>query len=403
MLHTSKDTEMKILHVVPSYIPAYRYGGPIWSVHALNKWLVKKGADVTVYTTNIDGPHNLDVPLGREMLMDGVKIFYFPVSLRFWQYSGEMRENLARATKDFDLIHITSVFLSVSTLGAYYAKKFNKPYIISPRGSLMAAPLQKKYLKKAIYLSLIEKRNLKNSSAIHFTSEEEKKDYVDAGLSLHSSVVVPNGFDSAEFEKEVATGLFRKKYGIGPSKKMVLFLSRISWKKGLDMLIPAFANAKKENSDLVLVIAGGDDENYKKTIDELIKKHNLKSDVIFTGMITGQDKIGAFSEANVFTLPSYAENFGNAVLEAMNSGLPVIITENVGIAREVEQAGAGLIIKKDENALAEAMLKLLNDYDLSLKMGKHGKELVLKTFSWPAIAEKFIKAYKELIKSNKNG
>ena len=109
---------MKILHIVPTYVPAYRYGGPIKSVHYLNKWLVKKGIDVTVYTTNLNGDKLLNVPLNRETLINGVKVHYFPITWKSWEYSFALHQALAKNIKDFDLIHITSVFLSVSTLGA---------------------------------------------------------------------------------------------------------------------------------------------------------------------------------------------------------------------------------------------------------------------------------------------
>src|SRR5512146_3137686 len=113
---------MKILHIVPSYLPAYGYGGPIQSVHNLNKWLVKKGMDVTVYTTNIDGRKRLNVPTCEEVVLDGVKVRYFPITFAPWQYSSAMKAALEENAGGFDLIHITSVFLSASTLGAYYAK-----------------------------------------------------------------------------------------------------------------------------------------------------------------------------------------------------------------------------------------------------------------------------------------
>ncbi|MEK7089219.1 MAG: glycosyltransferase [Patescibacteria group bacterium] len=153
---------MRILHIVPSYYPAHRYGGPIQSVHNLNKELVRQGVDVTVYTTSADGPNNLEVPNGVPVDLDGVKVYYFKLGfLRSWFYSRTLHKMLAKTAGDFDLIHITSVFLFASTLGAYYAKKFKKSYIISPRGSLMKEPLEmrKSFLKK-MYLFLIEKNNL---------------------------------------------------------------------------------------------------------------------------------------------------------------------------------------------------------------------------------------------------
>src|SRR4051812_19485414 len=103
---------MKILHVVPTYLPAYRYGGPIQSIHTLNKWLVRAGAEVTVYTTAIDGPEDLNVPLGEPVDHDGVKVYYFkPGFLRSWFYAPEMARALRTHIREFDIVHATSVFL----------------------------------------------------------------------------------------------------------------------------------------------------------------------------------------------------------------------------------------------------------------------------------------------------
>ncbi len=409
---------MKILHLIPSYLPAYRYGGPIKSVHQLNKWLVKKGIEVTVYTTNIDGPNYLNVPLGQAIDIDGVKVFYFPITFRPWQYSYLLHRALTKNIADFDVIHITSVFLFASTLGAYYARKFNKPYIISPRGSLMEEPLEKKSsLKKKIYISLIEKRNLAGASAIHFTTEAEKEEYLRAGLPFRKALIIPNGLDIEEFttggcDSEARPydsvnhkNIFREKFGIPSKKKIILFLSRLNWKKGLDTLIPAFSEVVKEEPETVLILAGGDDEGYSKKVKQmavsfgLIKetKRNSGDKVIFSGMLLGRDKIAAFQDSDLFVLPSYSENFGIAVVEAMYFGLPVIITKNVGISPSVEQWQAGIVIEKDKRQLVDAILKILNNPALAKKMGQKGKQLAVTEFSWPEIAEKFIEGYNKLI------
>lgn len=391
---------MKILHVIPSYLPAYRYGGPIKSVHELNKWLVKSGEEVTVYTTDIDGKVNLDVPLNQPVMVDGVKVFYFPVTWRFWQYSSLMRRALRENIKDFDLVHITSVFLSASTLGACYAKKFHKPYIISPRGSLMKEPFHKGFLRKKFYTCFIEKRNLKNADAIHFTAELERDEYLSLGLPLRKALVVPNGLDFKEMENNAGMDYFRHKFNIPVGRKMVLFLSRLSWKKGLDDLIPAFAEVFKKDNNAVLVLAGGDDENYKKEVELLITNYQLQDKVIFTGMLPRDDAISAYKAADVFVLPSYAENFGIVVGEAMHSGLPVVITENVGIADIVKKYNAGIVIKKNKTELCGAIIKILENPKEAEKMGEKGREAVQKEFYWGKIAENFIKGYNEIIVKN---
>lgn len=389
---------MKILHITPSYVPAYRYGGTIKCVHELNKWLVKKGVDVVVYTTNVDGNNNLDVSLNRPVNVDGVKVFYFPITFRPWQYSYKLHRALAKNIKNFDLIHITSVFLSASTLGAYYSKKFEKPYIISLHGSLMQEPLRCHPIKKKIYLSLIEKRNLKNA-IIHLTAPTETDEFIKIGLKVKDFFMIPNGLDGDEFNKKVAAGFFRNKFNISNNFKIVLFLNRLSWKKGLDTLIPAFADVIKKEQKVILVLAGDDDEGYKKTVDDLIDRYKIRDKIIFTGLITGNDMIAAFQDSQIFVLPSYSEACSMSMISSLYFGLPIIITNQVGFSSEIMAAGACLSIEKNVEDLSIAILKLLKDNNLRVEIGKNAIVLAQKEFSIQNVVDKFIKKYSSIIDS----
>ncbi|MDP3974745.1 MAG: glycosyltransferase, partial [Candidatus Jorgensenbacteria bacterium] len=282
---------MKILHLVLSYFPAHRHGGPIASVHAMNKALVAAGAEVTVYTTNIDGSALLDAPLGRPVVLDGVKVVYFPLTSRPWVYSRALHRALARDMANFDIVHITSVFLSASTLGAYYAKKFKRPYVISPRGSLMKEPLaMKNTFLKRIYLAALERKNLAGAAAIHFTTEKEKEEYITAGFPLQKSVVIPNAYEEEQGAGNVGSVDVRNKFGIPRNAPIVLSLGRITWKKGFDTLIPAFKKVGEQISDAVLVIAGNDEEGYQENVKALISNFKLEDSTIFTGMVLGAEK-----------------------------------------------------------------------------------------------------------------
>jgi len=428
---------MKILHVVSSYYPAFSFGGPIESVHKLNKFLVKKGVDTTVYTSNsglrnirmsdiqklnlsISGMSDIQNIGKGKCEIDGVRVFYFPYyGYVHWTFSPALFLALGREVKNFDLVHITGVWNFPVWAAAFWARFYKKPHIISPRGSLMKEPLEKKsQLKKKIYLSLITKRDFKKASAIHFTVEKEKKEYLKAGLPLRKAVVIPNGLDIKgyeirnEYEYTKLRNNFRKKFGIHNDAKIVLFLSRLNWKKGLDTLIPAFSEVIKKKPKAVLVLAGGDEKNYKKEIIKMINNCHLtcadfsphnsafspreSASCIFTGMLLGEDKVAAYQIADVFVLPSYSENFGMVVVEAMAAEKPVVITKGVGISKEVEAAGAGIVIEKDEKQLTEAILRILNNPDLAKKIGERGKRLVETEFSWPEIASRFMEAYKNL-------
>lgn len=389
---------MRILHVVPTYFPARRYGGPIESVHALNKYLVRRGTEVTVYTTAIDGPNNLNVPLNVPVDLDGVKVNYFKPSFpRAWFYSRDMHKALKENTGKFDIMHITSVFLSVSTLGARAAARAGKPYIISPRGSLMRAPLEKKSaLKKRIYLNLLEEKNLSRASAVHFTAEIERSEYLAMGLTARKMFVIPNGLDIDTLPPGDPAG-FRKKFGIKPSEKIVLFLSRLSWKKGLDTLVDAFAGLSRDMPEAVLVIAGGDDENYRGEVEANVVSHRLEKKVIFTGELNGMERSSAYEAADVFCLPSYAENFGVAVAEAMYFGVPVVVSDAVGLAPRISEHEAGFVVRKDVLEVKFALFKILKNSKNGEAMGARGRRLVAEEFSYSAVADKFYEAYDNLV------
>lgn len=397
---------MKILHIVPTYLPAYRYGGPIQSVHALNKFLVRAGAEVSVYTTSIDGPGDLDVPSSTSAKLapverDGVQVHYFkPGHLRSWFYSPDMRRALKEHARDFDIIHITSVFLSASTLGARAARAAGMPYVISPRGSLMAAPLEKKSpFKKKIYMSLVERKNLENAAAVHFTTDSEKLEYERLGYRIRKAMVIPNGLDVDSLPPGNPEA-FRGKFNIPKEKRIVLFLGRLSWKKGLDTLIPAFAEAAKRFPEAFLVLAGGDDENYRPELEKMVDAAGIREKVLFTGAIEGPERTAAYRSAEIFVLPSYSENFAGTVAEAMHFGVPVIVSEDVGLASVVRDSGAGLVIRKDPRALAQAIADILKDPARAKFMGDYGIRTAAEKFSYEKVAGAFLAAYNEIVNAH---
>ncbi len=389
---------MKILHIIPSYLPGQFAGGPINPVHFLNRELVKRGIKVTVFTTDRDGPRQMKVPLNQEVDIDGVKVFYFENSLfKSWYYSMDMHRALIRRVNEFNIIHITSVFLFASTLGAYYARKFKKPYVISPHGSLMLGPLSMKSpFKKSVYIKLIERRNLINAAAIHFTVEVEKEEYLKSKLPLKKSLIIPNMFDPKEFKGGQKGNSFREKFKIPLDKEIILFLGRINWKKGLDTLIPAFKEVTIKKSNVILVIAGMDDDGYRQIVEKMVLENELVDKVVFTGMLLGGDRESAIRCSKVFVLPSYSENFGMAVVEAMSLGLPVIISKEVGLSLEVKRFGAGLVIEKNKTELAGAILKILEDKKVADSLIERGKKLVEMEFIPSVVVDRFVKYYIEL-------
>lgn len=352
---------MRILHVVPTYLPATRYGGPIVAVHGLCKALAARGHEVDVFTTNVDGAGVSDVTVGRPVERDGVRVHYFASTLRRIYYSPAMRKALAERVHEYDVVHAHSVFLWPTAAAARAAHAAGVPYVLSPRGMLVPELIEKKSrLAKRAWISLVERRNFAGACAIHFTSERERDDARRLGMVVPRAAIVPNGVDIPRL-----TGAPRE-------ASMVLYLGRINWKKGLDRLVDAIAQIDGAH----LIVAGKDDEHYVATLP----RHER---VTFVGEVHGAEKERLLSTAAMLVLPSLSENFGNAVLEAMAHATPVIVTPGVGLAADVDAAGAGIVT---EDGLREAIERLLGDEALRHEMGRRGRALAEGRFGWERIA-----------------
>jgi len=386
---------MKLLCVVPSYWPAFQFGGPIFSVHGLNKALVKKGIDVTVYTTNIglDGK----IAVNQEVNIDGIKVNYFEVDRPyFYCYSLPLLKTIKREIKNYDLIHIHSVYLFPTLIAAHYARKFKVPYIITPRGLLAKDAIEfKSRIKKKAYIRFIENKNVKNAELLHFTTEGEKNKTLAAGLQFKDSVVIPNGVDLKDIVQISHLESIRGKYPELKDKVFLLFLGRIDKKKGLDLLICSYEELIKKRSDIHLIIAGPE-SNYEKNIKLWIKEKKLEKHITFTGFVLDDEKAKLFLESDIFVLPSYYESFGISVIEAMYYGLPVVITDRVEIYDEVKKYNAGIIIKTNSDELLNSLSILVENARLRKTLGEQGKALVREKYLWNNVVDEMIDTYKNI-------
>ena len=232
---------MKILHVVPTYYPAVRYGGPIRSVHGLASALAAQGHNVHVYTTNVDGEGVLPVPLDRPARLDGVTVWYFATGVGRRLYrSPAMRQALGLNVASFDIVHLHSVFLWPTSAAAQAARRAGVPYVLSPRGMLVEDLIRRRSsLAKRAWIALFERRNIEEAAAVHLTSEIEASELRALGFRCARLAVVANGIElpSSELVNRKSSATFSN----GTRRPYVLFLGRLNWKKGLDRLIPAMA------------------------------------------------------------------------------------------------------------------------------------------------------------------
>ena len=188
---------MKILHVVPTYYPATRYGGPIRSVHGLASAVAAQRHEVHVYTTNVDGDGVLSVPLDRPVQLDGVNVWYFATSIGRRLYrSLRMGQALHANIADFDIVHLHSVFLWPTSAAAQAARKAGVPYVLSPRGMLVEDLIRRKSsLAKRAWITLFERRNIERAATVHLTSEVEASELRALGFRHPRLAVVANGIE----------------------------------------------------------------------------------------------------------------------------------------------------------------------------------------------------------------
>ncbi len=378
---------------MPTYLPATRYGGPIYSVHGLCKALAARGHDVRVFTTNVDGAGVSDVPLARPVDLDGVKVCYFPTGLGRRLYrSPAMGSALADSLANIDVMHLHSVFLWPTSAAARIARAASVPYILSPRGMLVDALIRRKArLLKTAWITLFERANIAAAAAVHMTAQIEVDEFSKLGLAARRVAVIPNGIDVPP--DNASDGRGQAPALPTAIKWRILSLGRLNWKKGLERLIEAMTYVPGAE----LVLAGNDEEGYRSRLEQLARRRGVADRVTFTGAVYDESKWDLFRSADVFVMPSYSENFGVAALEAMACGLPVVVTPEVGLARDIGSAGAGLVVDGEPAILGPALAHLLAATEERGRMGVVARAAAGQ-YSWAAIATQMEALYADIVR-----
>jgi glycosyltransferase involved in cell wall biosynthesis len=388
---------VRLLHVVPTYVPAWRHGGSIVAVHGLCKALAKRGHDVTVFTTDVHGTSTLDVPLATPVMIEGVTVWYFPVGFprricRSPALGAALAQRLERQ-REFDLVHLHSVFLWPTRAAARAAERAGIPYLVAPHGALVGDLVRRRgWLRKSLWLRLVERRTLARAAAWHATSQLEADEAAGLGLPLPPVRLVPYGVDLDPWDASGGTELAPAVRAALARRPLLLFLGRLSWKKGLDRLVVALA----EVPGATLAIAGNDEDGYQAHLDELAAGAGVAERLVYLGPVHGADKAELLHRADALVLPSYSENLAIVVLEAMAAGLPVVVSPEVGLAAVVREHGAGVVTAGDPPRLAAALRRLLGDPEERRAMGLRGEEAA-RQFAWPAVAARMEDVYQQTL------
>jgi len=293
-------------------------------------------------------------------------------------------------TSKADLFHANGLWQYPEHALAKAALHRKLPYVLSPHGQLMIRSMTIKKWKKSIALRLYVRKDVEHASCIHATSRQEAENIRHMGFT-NPIAIIPNGIELSDFPL--------KKYAKNETKYTVLFLSRVHAQKGLDILLEAWQNLDKElRQTWQLEIAGNGDPAYLYSLQQSIAKNNLQEEVHLSGALYGPKKITAYHRSDLFVLPSYSENFGIVVAEALACGVPVITTKGTPW-EELETHHAGWWIEPETQKLGQTLDIALRLSQLERRqMGLNGRQLIENCYSIQSVAAKMIRLYEWLLK-----
>jgi glycosyltransferase involved in cell wall biosynthesis len=374
-------------------------------VRGFSQALAQTGAEVTVLTTDSNGDSGqdpLEVPLNQPIQQDGYTVRYFRCSpFRRYKFSADLLRWLAQHAQNYDIAHIHALFSPISTAAATVARQQKLPYVLRPLGTLDPADLAKKKRLKQVYGQLLERPNLAGAAALHFTSPLEAEISHRFGVAT-TDWVIPLGVDPQPRLSTAEQLQILDALQVPRDQPLVLFLSRLDPKKGLDLLIPALAQVAQAAIPFHLVLAGDNpqDPTYKQAIEQRIQTLGLAERTTMTGFVRGVQKQALLQAADLFVLPSYYENFGIAVAEAMLAGLPVVISKGVYIWPDIVAGGAGWVCDLSVDDLAAVLKESLENPDERNLRGQQAQRYAQTHYRWDAIAKQTLAAYGQVLRGS---
>lgn len=382
---------MRVLHVIPSVSAAH--GGPSVALRLMVDGLRAANVHVDVATTGEGHPE--EGKRGREE--DRVGYHFFPRQSRFYTVSWPLWSWLMREARAYDLLHVHAVFSFASTAAARAAARARVPYLIRPLGTLAPYGMRQRRLLKALSFRLVERRTLARAAALHCTSEMESDEIRALGVATRTAVI-PLGIDVDPFTRARPGNWLAQRAPHLAHRRILLFLSRIDPKKGLELVLDALAELRAGNApQLALVVAGTGEPAYLRTLHQRAQRLAINESVLWAGHLEGAEKLQALAAAYAFVLPSWAENFGLAAVEALAAGVPVVITRHVGIQADVAAAQAGIIIERKASALTQALRGLLDQPELRAEMATNARRLAHDRFAQPIMTQRLLELYRSVL------
>jgi glycosyltransferase involved in cell wall biosynthesis len=337
-------------------VPAYSYGGPLKVCFDISKELVNQGHAVTVATTDtLDGKHRIKK---QEEEIDGIEI------IRFKNVSNDLAKNyngylpigfyswVKKNIKNYDVVHCHDFFTLQNIVISHFCKKYKIPFIVQPHGSAVPKKSRGREFIKIFFNLFWGKNIIRNAKHVIALTEEEGED-IEKYFSVNTIRVIPNGIGKSNIFSTID---IRKKYRLSEDSILITSLARLHKIKGFDLLIEAFAIFLKKFPDSFLFIVGPDEGELPR-LKKITHEKRLEKNILFTGLLVGDEKFSLLSQSNLFALFSHNDPFPMAVLEALESGTPVVLSDKIGIASIIEKKGAGKITNPLDRELSSRVLE----------------------------------------------
>jgi len=384
---------MHVVHVLPFYEPATRFGGPVAQLASLCPLLARRGHRVSVVTTDLGQAS--DWPRDRWVERDGPRVWYARTAPHhriapYW--CPGVRVPLDAALADADVLHMTLGLTLVNALARPLALAHRVPYLYTPQGSLCPTRLRSRALSKQLFLRLFERRVVRDATALQALTRKERDDLLAQGADPARIDVVPNGVVLPGPADPAEAQAFRARFALPTEAPIVLYLGQLLRVKGVVPLVEAFAQLADRTARLVLA---GPDVDVGRDARDRAARLGVVDRVVFTGHLDGARKRGAFDAADVFVLPSFSEGLPLAVLEAASRARPVVVSDACNVP-EVADYEAGRVVAPEAGALAGALDAVLADAPLRARMGRNAERMVRERFALDAVADALERIYEAM-------
>ncbi|GGZ99070.1 glycosyl transferase [Arenicella chitinivorans] len=357
--------------------------------------LRRAGINAEIATTNDDGPRKLGVNINALTEYQGVPVRYFnrisfPITaLREYSYAPGFGHWLKHHIHDYDIIHVHAIFSYCSTRAMQLARKNRVPYVVRPIGQLERWSLQQSKGRKQWYLDWIERKNITNAGFVQFTAAAEMQQAQEV-IHAMKSEVIPLGLEMpmevrGAREKLVARLKLKRECPI------VLFLSRLHRKKGLEILFESVA--KIPDLNVQLIVAGDGEPDYVQHLKNLSTSLKINNNCHFVGFAKGAEKALLLQGADLFALTSFSENFGIAALEALAAGTPTLLSTEVALSRTVAEHDVGYVTELDVDDIARTLAHAVTDLEALQEMGNAARDYVEQHFQWSHVVQQLIRNY----------